>query len=88
MQQDVHGDLDDGLADALPGALVRTALNARCAWLPCTETSGVRPDLGVEVARREAEDQQVALLDLVTAEFEVAGGEPPRQDGQRRASST
>ncbi|CAM5664206.1 hypothetical protein SVIOM74S_09909 [Streptomyces violarus] len=56
--------------------------------VPWTETPVSGRISAVDVARREAEDQQVALLDRRPPTFQVAGGEPARQHGQRGAVRT
>lgn len=74
----------DGPADVLAGTLVGAAAEGEVRPVAVHGRVGIGPDLRIGVARRQAEQQHVAGLDVTPPELGVPGGPPPDDGVDRR----
>ncbi|WP_417820296.1 hypothetical protein [Streptomyces caeni] len=83
-QQSVDAGVGDGTADVLAGAFVRAAAEGEVGPVALHVGGEVGPHPGVDVARRDAQEQSVALADAPAAELRVLLGEVPEDGAERR----
>ncbi len=83
-QQGVDAGVRDGPADVLSGALVRAAAEGQVGAVAVNGLGRVGPDLGVDVARPQAEQQHVPGFDPPSRQLRVTGGPAPEDRHERR----